>query len=539
MTRPNSPFSSLFALSLVLVAACEERPTPHDATVAPRDVPIAPRLVVDVPVVTDVYVVTRPPIDRIMAATTSAPVRREPRRDAPLEGYLRSGAVVEVEEGPLGREGCIVRQGISHGGWYRLKGGGYVCVGGIFAEPFPTRSRAPAQPDLDAAMPYRYAISYGKAMMYRRLPTMDDLRQFEPWRFARPTADGGGDMDASVTASVEDRPAPTVTAVVRDAGRPRLEDLEGENGGPVIRRMLTGMYVALDRTIRDSETGERYWHTQSGGFIRDGRLSVVDDAPTFQGVTLDAEHALPMAWMVSETGSSYTINPEGTMITSPRRVPRLTGVTLLDAPPVTVRTRNYYRTTDGHAVFVPNVRRASVRTPPEGVGPGERWIDVDLDEQVLVAYEGARPVYASLVSSGRKTSRGAPERFETPSGSFRIQSKHITTTMDGDTATDGPYSIEDVPWVMYFQNSYALHAAFWHNYFGWRMSHGCVNLSPPDARWFFLWTEPQMPTGWHAVMASERRPGTRIELRHSREGRPSEEGRPAGAGQAVVQPPAR
>ena len=38
--------------------------------------------------------------------------------------------------------------------------------------------------------------------------------------------------------------------------------------------------------------------------------------------------------------------------------------------------------------------------------------------------------------------------------------------MDGDVATDGPYSIEDVPWVMYFQGSYALHGAFWHDTFG-------------------------------------------------------------------------
>ena len=50
--------------------------------------------------------------------------------------------------------------------------------------------------------------------------------------------------------------------------------------------------------------------------------------------------------------------------------------------------------------------------------------------------------------------------------------------MDGDVATDGPYSIEDVPWIMYFNGSYALHGAFWHANFGHEQSHGCVNLSP-------------------------------------------------------------
>ena len=53
-----------------------------------------------------------------------------------------------------------------------------------------------------------------------------------------------------------------------------------------------------------------------------------------------------------------------------------------------------------------------------------------------------------------------------------------------------PYSIEDVPYVMYFEGSYALHGAFWHNNFGHEQSHGCVNLAPLDAKKIFFWTEP-------------------------------------------------
>ena len=82
--------------------------------------------------------------------------------------------------------------------------------------------------------------------------------------------------------------------------------------------------------------------------------------------------------------------------------------------------------------------------------------------------------------------------------------------MDGDHAVDGPYSIEDVPYVMYFQLAYAIHSAFWHDSFGRTRSHGCINASPADARWLFQWVTPELPKPWHAVYPSADRPGTRL-----------------------------
>jgi hypothetical protein len=77
-------------------------------------------------------------------------------------------------------------------------------------------------------------------------------------------------------------------------------------------------------------------------------------------------------------------------------------------------------------------------------------------------------------------------------------------------AADGPYSIEDVPYIQYFNGSYALHGAFWHAAFGSVKSHGCVNLAPWDAKILFGWTDPQVPQGWHAAFATKERPGTRV-----------------------------
>jgi lipoprotein-anchoring transpeptidase ErfK/SrfK len=93
-----------------------------------------------------------------------------------------------------------------------------------------------------------------------------------------------------------------------------------------------------------------------------------------------------------------------------------------------------------------------------------------------------------------------------------VREKHVTTTMDGDgtAAGDLPYSIEDVPYVVYFHQSYAVHGAFWHRNFGVKMSHGCINLAPLDAKRVFFFVDPPLPVGWHGVWASPERPGSRV-----------------------------
>jgi hypothetical protein len=125
-------------------------------------------------------------------------------------------------------------------------------------------------------------------------------------------------------------------------------------------------------------------------------------------------------------------------------------------------------------------------------------------------------VYATLVSTGLTARDDTGASYETVQGGFRIQQKHIATTMDGD-ATNGAYSIEDVPWVMYFEQSFALHGAYWHTGFGAVRSHGCVNLLPEDARWLFAWTSPTVPAGWHGAFSTTADPGTRVYVHYDRQ----------------------
>jgi lipoprotein-anchoring transpeptidase ErfK/SrfK len=127
---------------------------------------------------------------------------------------------------------------------------------------------------------------------------------------------------------------------------------------------------------------------------------------------------------------------------------------------------------------------------------------VDLKEQALVAYEPTGPVYATLVSSGKPG-------YDTDRGTFQIRKKYITNTMTGYDPKDGVYSVSEVPWVMYYFKSYALHGTYWHNDFGTSRSHGCTNLSPVDAKWLYYWTEPTVPPRWHGMLLQK---GTYVHL---------------------------
>jgi lipoprotein-anchoring transpeptidase ErfK/SrfK len=117
---------------------------------------------------------------------------------------------------------------------------------------------------------------------------------------------------------------------------------------------------------------------------------------------------------------------------------------------------------------------------PEGVAPGAAWIEVDLFEQTLAAYMGDRMVYATLVSSGL---RG----WDTPPGLSRVWLRVKMGKMSGAYNRPDYYFLEDVPWSMYFNRDVALHTAYWHDGFGYKRSHGCVNLAPLDAKWLFEW----------------------------------------------------
>ena len=115
----------------------------------------------------------------------------------------------------------------------------------------------------------------------------------------------------------------------------------------------------------------------------------------------------------------------------------------------------------------------------------ERWIEIDLTEQRLVAWEGSQPVYAIVISTGKESTPTLP-------GAFAIQSKHEVARMQG-----ADYDVPDVPFTMYYYGGYAIHGAYWHNNFGPPVSHGCTNVAVNHAEWLFNWADVGTPVVVH------------------------------------------
>lgn len=140
---------------------------------------------------------------------------------------------------------------------------------------------------------------------------------------------------------------------------------------------------------------------------------------------------------------------------------------------------------------------------------GERWIEVDLSDQKLIAREGDTVFLETPVSSGLPG-------YDTPVGEYKVWYKTKSQKMSGGSGASY-YYLPNVPYIMFFENAevsgykgYSLHGTYWHNDFGNRRSHGCVNLPTPIAEQLYYWTSPSLSEGQRIVRATADNPGTRI-----------------------------
>ncbi|WP_432810051.1 L,D-transpeptidase [Pantanalinema sp. GBBB05] len=111
----------------------------------------------------------------------------------------------------------------------------------------------------------------------------------------------------------------------------------------------------------------------------------------------------------------------------------------------------------------------------------DRWIEIDLSSQRLIAWEGGVPVYAVIVSTGKSST-------PTLTGVFAIQTRLRYARMQGED-----YDVPDVPYTMYYYGGYAIHGAYWHHNFGTPVSHGCVNVAVNHAGWLYNWAKIGTP----------------------------------------------
>lgn len=165
---------------------------------------------------------------------------------------------------------------------------------------------------------------------------------------------------------------------------------------------------------------------------------------------------------------------------------------------------------EGQDIEVPSFAGALGKNPVLGVAaPAERWIEVDLSEQKMRAWNGSALYLETPISTGLPW-------WPTPTGEFRIWIKLRFAKMEGGSGRYY-YYLPNVPYIMYFGGGeipawrgYGLHGTYWHNDFGTQRSHGCVNLPTPIAEKLFYWVGPVLSEGKWAVYSSEENPGTRI-----------------------------
>jgi lipoprotein-anchoring transpeptidase ErfK/SrfK len=127
------------------------------------------------------------------------------------------------------------------------------------------------------------------------------------------------------------------------------------------------------------------------------------------------------------------------------------------------------------------IRERFAKTVRALLASQERWILVDLKTQRLIALEGANPVYAIAISTGKASTPTRP-------GIFKIQTKVAKQRMRG-----ADYNLPNVPYVMFYQGNYAIHGAYWNRQFGKPVSHGCVNVAVNHAGWLFDWASVGTP----------------------------------------------
>ncbi len=530
----------------------------------------------------------------IAATVIAATIYQAPDVTARRLGYIRLGSVVRRDRAPVPGKGC--KQS-----WYRVYPIGFVCADEATIDlEDPVVRAASRGPDLTKPLPYRYGFVRATAPQYLRIPTKKEqlaaefkleehLRTFAAERAEWQRVSLGANdipLDARGVATPNAAPVPGFRPATewseielfggKDGRIPWW--LEGGRKIPNVSGFAAPAFALFADRVR-RKTGLSFvdaFRTRSEDLERDFAVTVdlrlvpiskvkPDSASPFHGVEIGPAFPFPFAFVTLENARSFQLI-KGKDATRPiGSVPRRSIVPLTGQARIKAGER-FYQTAKDPTVWLRAADLGVVTRPPTlppEAERGEKWIDISIRQQTLVLYEGTRPWYATLISSGRDRDGDPKTTLSTPKGTYRLRSKHIAAAMDsnesstvaGGTRASAPslsgdarataarllaaekagqvldeddrrrlanikkgrdpeygitvrrgavnFELRDVPWIQYFAAGYALHGAYWHDVFGVPRSHGCVNLAPIDARVVFLWTDPPVPPGWHGINVSE------------------------------------
>jgi lipoprotein-anchoring transpeptidase ErfK/SrfK len=458
---------------------------------------------------------------RVGAVQMGVTIYEKPDPRSEKLGYLRIGGTLPRGDKPVKFDTC-------RGGYYRVLPKGYVCVdeGASLDLNHPILKAGIRPPDRSKPLPYDYAFVRAIAPRYYRLPTKKEQFQYEMAldRHVR-SFKRLGDKWNSIEVGSNDVPIDAQGRVLGDAPAepPVLTEPQkfGGDAAGTIPWFFEGgrqipnvsSFAVPDYAVITNRVARHAGLSLVGAIEGDDRLFALTTdlrlvpasklkpgrGSTFHGVELAKGWEFPMAFVKTDDAFLYERK---------RNTKKKTRLALFTPVQLTGEVRGegedrMVEANDGDWLKSKDlaiiVKSSSL---PSFVKDKTRWIDVSIQQQTLVLYEGSKPVFATMVSTGRDGLGDPKKTYSTPRGTFRIREKHVTTTMDSDVV-GSEFELQDVPYVQYFQHGYALHASYWHTDYGRPRSHGCINMSPIDAMRAFWWTDPPVPEGWHGARAGE------------------------------------
>jgi L,D-transpeptidase catalytic domain len=462
------------------------------------------------------------PLPRITSVALFTHIYVMPSKHSYPLGYVHVGSSVALRRPePLRNEGCATA-------WYAVEPRGFVCNDNTTLLETGQRRLSPAAERLlkgyrtlapsDGPLPYGYAISLGTPM-YGRIPDAEEQKLQESNFGAPPVSFGswaqGHDGLASGDPVAVNDELPWFFA----NGSFSPITVRGKDGGRLVRkRAPRGSMISYGAAFEAE--GRTWLVTPELSVVPADRVRVY--RPTsFHGIELGESVHLPLAWIRKRPRPKWRAIDVALLAPTDeawalRTAVGLTGKRFRQDDHVlleTVESGAWIDEADA-AVVEKSVDR------PKSAGPRDKWIRISIESGTLTAYEGDTPVFATLISPGTggvspykyPTMHALVSRHTTPLGVHRIQFKDRYDVMSPDPEQK-KFFISDVPYIQYFYGPFALHATYWHEDFGEPKSGGCVNLAPADAERLFAWTDPPLPTGWHAVRpGGPNGPGTVVQI---------------------------
>lgn len=377
---------------------------------------------------------------------------------APSLGVLRAGTRVARSSEPVSHLGCS-------GGWYAIRPRGFVCVGveATLDLNHPTLAAMALAPNVEAKLPYTYARTRSETPLFQRVPGQEDA--------------------------------------VREVGK--------------LRRRAGMAVVGSWRAKEPGGADARLALLTDGRFVRAADLEAAKGSD-FNGVELGKGAELPVAFVVKRGVRSFTL--DGSDATKGDLVEYHAKLALSG------RFRSLgsvkYWAFDG-AALRPNaagqelwVRHQDVTvvqkrsTFPDFVKDDTRWLDVSVSTGTLVAYQGKRATFVTLLSVARELADPSASGDLQPAsdgprpiplGTFEVKQKDLTFVGKEPNGFGESFEVQDAPWALELSSGQLLHGAYWHDRFGIEHGAGSFALSPSDAARLFRFVGPELPSGWHAV----------------------------------------